>query len=131
MIVTDSTLVGYTMINGTWGLQMALFIASLFNFFINPYPEFTPEYSPEDQQTINFLRQYIIPCTHGALMIMCFITNSERIPWEGLKQGLNFLGMLLYIEMILQCSLAMVLFKTPIATESLKLRSAFLWLEIE
>jgi len=131
MIVTDSTLVGYTMINGTWGLQMALFIASLFNYFVNPDPEFTPEYSPEDQHTINFLRQYIIPCTHAALMVMCFITSSERIPWEGLKQGLNFLGMLLYIEMILQCSLAMVLFKTPIATESLKLRSAFLWLEIE
>ncbi len=23
--------------------------------------------------------------------------SGERIPWEGLKQGLNFLGMLLYI----------------------------------
>lgn len=64
-------------------------------------------------------------------MIMCFITSSERIPWEGLKQGLNFLGMLLYIEMILQCSLAMVLFQTPIGVDSLQLRSAFLWLEIE
>jgi hypothetical protein len=27
------------MINGTWGLQMALFIASMFNYFINPNPE--------------------------------------------------------------------------------------------
>jgi len=43
-------------------------------------------------------------------MIMCFIVSSERIPWDGLKQGLNFLGMLLYIEMILQCSIAMGLF---------------------
>ena len=64
-------------------------------------------------------------------MIMCFITSSERIPWEGLKQGLNFLGMLLYIEMILQCSLAMVIFKTPIRADLLQLRSAFLWLVIE
>ena len=85
MIVTDSTLVGYTMINGTWGLQMALFIASLFNYFLNPHPEYTAEYSIEDQNTIDFLRQYIIPLTHGALMIMCFITSSDRIPWEGLK----------------------------------------------
>lgn len=38
MIVTDTTLVGFTMINGTWGVQMALFIASLFNYFINPSP---------------------------------------------------------------------------------------------
>jgi hypothetical protein len=64
-------------------------------------------------------------------MIMCFIVSSERIPWDGLKQGLNFAGMLLYIEMILQCSIAMGLFKTPISSESLQLRSAFLWLEIE
>jgi hypothetical protein len=39
--------------------------------------------------------------------------------------------MLLYIEMILQCSLAMVLFKTPIPDDSTQIRSAFLWLEIE
>jgi hypothetical protein len=36
MIVTDSTIVGFTMTNGTWGLQMALFVASLFNWFVNP-----------------------------------------------------------------------------------------------
>jgi hypothetical protein len=27
------------MINGTWGVQTALLIASLFNYFINPDPE--------------------------------------------------------------------------------------------
>ena len=97
MIVTDSTLVGYTMINGTWGLQMALFIASLFNYLINPDLEYTAGYPDEDQKTINFLRKFIIPLTHGALMIMCFIVSSDRIPWDGLKQGLNFAGMLLYI----------------------------------
>jgi hypothetical protein len=48
MIITESTLVGYTMINGTWGLQMALLVASLFNYLINPNPEFTPNYDPED-----------------------------------------------------------------------------------
>jgi len=101
MIVTDSTLVGYTMINGTWGLQMALLIASLFNYFINPDPEYTAGYPDEDQNTINILRKFIIPITHGALMVMCFITSSDRIPWDGLKQGLNFLSMLLYISMIL------------------------------
>ena len=38
MIVTDTTLVGYTMINGTWGLQLGLLIASLCSYFINPTP---------------------------------------------------------------------------------------------
>lgn len=36
MIVTDSTLVGFTMINGSWGLQMGLLVACLFNFIIYP-----------------------------------------------------------------------------------------------
>jgi len=36
MIVTDTTLVGFTMITGTWGLQLGLLIATLFNYFIYP-----------------------------------------------------------------------------------------------
>jgi hypothetical protein len=39
MIVTDTTLVGFTMINGTWGLQLALLVASLFNYIMNPHPQ--------------------------------------------------------------------------------------------
>jgi len=31
MLVTQTSLVGYTLINGTWGIQMALLVASLFN----------------------------------------------------------------------------------------------------
>jgi hypothetical protein len=31
MLVTQTSLVGYTLINGTWGIQLALLIASLFN----------------------------------------------------------------------------------------------------
>ena len=37
MLVTDTTLVGFTLINGTWGLQLALLVASLFNYFYNPH----------------------------------------------------------------------------------------------
>jgi len=39
MIVTDSTLVGFTMINGTWGVQFALLCASIFNILIYPNPD--------------------------------------------------------------------------------------------
>lgn len=85
MIITESTLVGYTMINGTWGLQMALLVASLFNYIINPNPEFNSNYNSDDEQQIKQLRMINIPATHAALMIMCFIVSSDRIPWEGLK----------------------------------------------
>ena len=36
MLVTQTTIVGYTLINGTWGLQLALLIASLYNALIVP-----------------------------------------------------------------------------------------------
>lgn len=39
MIVTDTTLVGFTMINGTWGVQLALFIASIFEYYVSPHPD--------------------------------------------------------------------------------------------
>lgn len=36
MIVTDTTLVGYTVINGAWGLQLALLVGVLYNYFVYP-----------------------------------------------------------------------------------------------
>ena len=36
MLVTQTTIVGYTLINGTWGLQLALLIASLYNALVVP-----------------------------------------------------------------------------------------------
>lgn len=38
MIVTDTILVGYTMVSGTWGVQLALLVSSLFNYFVSPNP---------------------------------------------------------------------------------------------
>ena len=34
MYVTQNTLVGYTIINGTFGLQLAMLVASVFNYFM-------------------------------------------------------------------------------------------------
>jgi len=36
MIITDSTLTGFTVINGSWGLQLGLFVGSLYNYFLYP-----------------------------------------------------------------------------------------------
>jgi hypothetical protein len=44
MLVTQSTLVGYTIINGTYSLQLALLIGCVFNYYTTPsileYSEF-------------------------------------------------------------------------------------------
>ncbi len=78
MIVTDTTLVGFTMINGTWGLQLALLIASLFNYFINPSPEIpqdsgiTYEQYLTEINELKFTRSVLIPGVHAALAIICF-----------------------------------------------------------
>ena len=41
MFVTQTTLVGYTIINGTFGIQLAMFVACLYNIFIYPDTEMT------------------------------------------------------------------------------------------
>ena len=69
----------------------------MFNYFINDNPTYPPDTPPESIAQIAFLRKIIIPETHAALTVMCFISSSDRIPWDGLKQGLNFLGMVLYV----------------------------------
>lgn len=91
MIVTDTTLVGFTMISGTWGVQLALFIASMFNYFVSPDPDI-PRYSGitlQEQQVelkeLKQIRAYWIPISHLILTIMTFIGASDRIPWDGIK----------------------------------------------
>jgi hypothetical protein len=63
---------------------------------------------------LQFTRSILIPGAHGVLAIMCFISSSDRIPHEGLKQGLSFLGMVVYTFMILQASLAMFYYHYPL-----------------
>lgn len=136
----DTTLVGFTMINGTWGLQLALLVASLFNYFINPAPDppRDPAISIEEYDleinTLNFTRMIVIPASHALLTIFCFISSSDRIPWEGLKQGLAFLGMVIYTVMILQASSAMIYYHYPLQpgqVDTQQMKASYLWLIIE
>jgi len=34
MIITDTTLVGYTVINGTWRLQLALMAGAIYDYYL-------------------------------------------------------------------------------------------------
>lgn len=38
MLVTQTTLVGYTIINGTAGIQLAMFVGSLYNLIVFESP---------------------------------------------------------------------------------------------
>ena len=62
---------------------------------------------------------------------MCFISSSDRIPWDGLKQGLSFLGMLLYMQMILETAGTMSLVTPDILKKSDEILIVYLWFEIE
>lgn len=62
---------------------------------------------------------------------MCFISSSDRIPWDGLKQGLSFLGMLLYMQMILETAATMSLVTPDILKKSDEVLIVYLWFEIE
>jgi hypothetical protein len=64
-------------------------------------------------------------------MVMIFISSSDRIPYESLKQGLNFVATFVYIIAILQAAIAMSYFHFPYANPSNEVTTAFLWLAIE
>jgi hypothetical protein len=49
MLVTQTTIVGYTLINGTWGLQLALLIASLYNALVVPTSNIINEINEDDK----------------------------------------------------------------------------------
>lgn len=66
-------------------------------------------------QSLHLTRAFVIPITHGSLAIICFVSSSDRIPWDGLKQGLNFLGMVMYTGMILTASTGMTYYRYPLA----------------
>jgi hypothetical protein len=67
-------------------------------------------------------------------VITTFISNSDRIPWDGLKQACSFLGMLIYTIMILNAAEAMNFYNYPleegqVADETVQ--ASFMWLVIE
>ena len=74
--------------------------------------------------------------THGSLMLMLLISSCDIIPWDEVKQGLNFLAMILQINMILSASLGMANFDWPIPSnypydKALQWEASYIWLEIE
>lgn len=65
-------------------------------------------------------------------MIMCYISSSDRIPYESLKQGLNFAATFIYIIAVLQAAISMTYFHfhDGISVNN-DVLTAFVWLAIE
>ena len=66
MLVTQTTIVGYTLINGTWGLQLALLIASLYNALVVPTSYIINEINEDDK--LNCPQTQDPPCMWDPMM---------------------------------------------------------------
>lgn len=116
---------------------MALLVACVFNYIYDPDPDIPKQTDDSDEvyaremANLKILRQYTLPIAHSTLMVMIFISSSDRIPYESLKQGLNFVATFVYIIAILQAAIAMSYFHFPYANPSNEVTTAFLWLAIE
>ena len=93
MIVTESTLVGYTVVNGSWGLQLGLMIGAIFNLYFYPNILSCPE--NDCSYVISVERQTII--CHAMLVFSGLIANNKKIRADGLKYAVSFLGVFFYI----------------------------------
>jgi hypothetical protein len=90
----------------------------------------------QDIDELYKIRAFMLPTIHAILTIFTQISNNDRVHWEEVKQGFNFLAMVLYVTLILNCSLGMTFFVFPLPAgiskeQSLQFESAFIWLEIE
>lgn len=128
------------MINGTWGMQMGLLVACLFNYATYPVvdvpisPDISVAQYDYEMQQLRIIREFYIPISHFGLMVFTFISASDRIPWEGLKQSFNFMAMITYTLMILNASVAMNYYHYPLQSgqvNSLAMQASYLWLVIE
>ena len=99
MIVTDSILQGYTVINGSWGLQLALLIAIILEVETKHAVGLTSELAAE----IEFVK-ILLMALHAFLTIVAFIGNNPKVTYEGLKGAINQIGMAVYVYVILMTS---------------------------
>ena len=140
MLVTQTTLVGYTIINGTWSIQLALLVASIYNYvmfpevFDSPYFKFRKEQlSPEEIQSLNSLRKYDLPIIHGLLFILNSVVSASRLNLDCGKQIFAFIGMVFMVVLIFDVTSILYVFPE---THAIKFApqdviGCFVWIELE
>jgi hypothetical protein len=78
MIITDTTLVGYTVINGSWRLQLAMLFGTIYNNFAYPDDNVIPPYINDkypELDLVNLLNRCrnMLLWTHSILTVVCFV----------------------------------------------------------
>jgi len=138
MIVTDTPLSGFTVINGTWGLHLGLFIGSIVcyatysndDFIIDPVPIFEVRPNFDFYRYLKGVRIELI-VLHLVLVFTNFVMNSNRIRNLNVKYALTFAGMFAYIYVILEVNLILYLSSHPNDAKNLPTASILLWFIIE
>lgn len=135
MLVVQSTLVGYTLINGTFSIQMALLIASIYNVAyygdIVSHPYFN-DLTQEQKDFMTRVRSFSIPFTHFCMMLINLLTSSTRISLDGVKAASAFIGMIMYVNLLLLITEAMFLFGLQINwTVDPSVAGVYLFFEVE
>ena len=103
MIVTSSTLLGLTSMNGSYEIHLAMLVILFVNVEVMILPSI-PSEAPEAEMEPGSLRRLCI-YTHSYLMIVCFMTVSPRFSNSALLQIANFFGLGLYIFTISKVSI--------------------------
>jgi hypothetical protein len=103
MLVTQSTLVGYTIINGTYSLQLAMLVGCVFNFYTTPSIFDFSEYfdhkgidiTEEQAALFNETRKLWLPIGHATLVVINFISGNPMLDIDAFKAFASFIGMIL------------------------------------
>jgi hypothetical protein len=131
MIVTDTTLTGYTVINGSWGLQFGLLVGSTYNYICYPSSEMISYPSKHNVVKFSEYTRIGICFLHALLMVINIIMHTPRFNAPTLKYILSFSGMLLYVYAIIQ--IAWINYETPTPDNSANLATGAIvtWFRIE
>ena len=118
MIITDTTLVGYATLNGTWSIQLALLIGSITLVIVFPAdeislpPNILLNHPDEVNQLVLNCRRELI-ALHIILLATNIVTHSERFGSPVMKYLITFAGMLYYSYEILSVGLNNYITGTP------------------
>ena len=129
MIVTDTTLSGYTVINGSWGLQMGLLVGALYNYYMYPSDK-VYGYLEGLTGTIEFDR-ILICYIHGILILVNILMHSSRLNAPILKYIFSFAGMLLYVYLVICVSYINYQTPTPDDSPNIATGAVVTWFRIE
>ena len=117
MIITDTTIVGYAVINGSWSIQMGLFIGSLVNLLMFKKDDLIIAPSPLiiHGNLLDIVQRCRVELVfvHAFLVISNFIMHAPRFTQQVLKYVMTFLGMLMYTYEILSLGLNNYLTPSP------------------